>query len=251
MKILMLDIETAPHRVYTWGLWQQNVALNQIEEVGYTLCWAAKWYGDDKVMYSSIHRDGKVAMLWKMYTLLEEADVVVHYYGSHFDVPTLNQEFLAMGWTPPAPFIELDLINTVRKRFKLPSNKLNYISNYLGLGEKINHKGMELWRGCMEGNPEDWKVMEQYNKQDVVLLEKLYDVIRPWIKNHPNHALFTDDEMEVCPNCGSDHLQKRGFHYTKTLTYQRVKCMDCGAWSRYRTTNMPKEKRKGVLVGVA
>lgn len=247
----MLDIETAPHRVYTWGLWKQNVALNQIDEVGYTLSWAAKWYGEKEIMFSSIQKDGKIAMLYQIYELLSKADVVVHYYGSHFDIPTLNQEFLGCGWTPPAPFIQLDLINTVKKRFRLPSNKLSYISDYLKIGAKVNHKGMELWRGCMDGDLESWTTMEAYNKQDVVLLEKLYEIIRPWISNHPNHALFTDNELEVCPNCGSEHLQKRGYHYTKTLTYQRVRCMDCGAWSRYKTTNMDKEKRKLILAGVA
>ena len=43
MNILLIDIETAPNKVYTWGLWNQNVSLNQIDEVGYTLCWAATW----------------------------------------------------------------------------------------------------------------------------------------------------------------------------------------------------------------
>jgi len=53
-KILFLDIESAPSRVYTWGLFNQNIALNQIEEPGYTLCWAAKWFGKKKMLFSSV-----------------------------------------------------------------------------------------------------------------------------------------------------------------------------------------------------
>lgn len=249
MKVLLCDIETSPHKVYVWGLFKQTVALNQIDEAGSTLCWAAKWLGEPGIMYSSV-RDGKKEMLRSIYNLLEEADVVVHYNGTYFDIPTLYQEFLGQGWTPPSPFIQIDLLQTVRKRFRLPSNKLSYISEYLNIGGKVNHKGMELWRGCMEDNPDDWQIMEQYNKQDVVLLEKLYEVIRPWITNHPNYALFSEDDLFLCPNCGSTHLQKRGFHYTKTMKYQRVKCMDCGTWSRSRSTVLTKEKRKKVLVGV-
>ena len=71
MKILLLDIETAPNKVYTWGLWKQNIALNQIDEIGYTLSWAAKWYKDRKVMFSSIHTDEKKEMLKQVYRLLE------------------------------------------------------------------------------------------------------------------------------------------------------------------------------------
>jgi hypothetical protein len=249
MKILLLDIETAPHKVWSWGLFKQTIAINQIEEPGYTLCWAAKWYGEDKVMFADIN-SGKTEMLLGIYDLVDQADVVVHYNGSHFDIPTLNQEWLAQGWSPPSPVIQIDLLQTVRKRFRLPSNKLNYISEYLKLGSKINHKGMELWRECMNGVPESWAVMQEYNIQDVTLLERLYDVLRPWIINHPNHGLFSAEELQVCPNCGSQHLQKRGLYYTKTQTYQRYRCMTCGSWSKEKSNNVPKEKKQFILSGI-
>ncbi len=250
MRILLLDIETSPNKVYVWSLWNVNVALNQIVEPGYTLSWAAKWFDEDKVMYSDI-REGKASMLRKVYDLIEKADVVVHYNGNSFDIPTLNAEFVQQGWNPPAPFINIDLYNVVKKRFRFPSNKLSYVSDVLGIGEKVPHRGMELWKGCMEGVASDWKIMKQYNKQDVVLLERLYQILRPWVQNHPNHGVFTNAVEPTCPNCGSLHVQKRGFHYTKTMTYQRYSCNDCGAWSRARITEVPKEDRVGVLVGVA
>lgn len=249
MQVLMLDLETAPHRVYAWGLFNQNIATNQIAKPGYILCWSAKWLGNKEVMYSDI-RDGRKKMLRKIYDLVNEADVVVHYNGNSFDMPTLNAEWLDMGWAPPAPYMNMDLYLTVKKRFRLASRKLSYIAEYLKLGAKVNHKGMELWTGCMEGNAEDWKVMKSYNIQDVNLLESLYKVIKPWIVGHPNHNLFTSDPVEVCPHCGSEHIQKRGLHHTKTQIYQRYACMDCGAWSRARTTILDKDKRKAILIGV-
>lgn len=250
LKALLLDIETAPHRVYTWGLWQQNVAINQIDEPGYTLCWAAKWTGDKQIKFASVFKDGKEAMLEKIYGLINEADAVIHYNGTRFDMPTLNQEFLSLGWAPPSPVVDIDLLKTARKRFRLPSNKLSYVSEYLGLGSKVAHKGMELWRQCMAGDRGAWKVMEAYNKQDVVLLENVYNRLIPWVQNHPNNALFTDANEAVCPNCGSNHLHKRGFYYTKTLSYQRFQCQGCGTWSRSRTTDLTKEKKANILVGV-
>jgi hypothetical protein len=33
-KILLLDIETAPHRVYSWGLWKQDIHIDRIIEPG-------------------------------------------------------------------------------------------------------------------------------------------------------------------------------------------------------------------------
>ncbi len=56
MKILLLDIETSPNLAYVWGLFKQNVAINQIKESGSVLCWAAKWYGSRDVMFDSAHK---------------------------------------------------------------------------------------------------------------------------------------------------------------------------------------------------
>jgi DNA polymerase elongation subunit (family B) len=253
MKILLLDIETAPHKVYVWGFWDQDVGLNQIEEPGYTLCWAAKWLGDKAVFFSSIN-DGKEAMLTQIYNLVEEADVVVHYNGTKFDMPTLNKEWAEIGLPPPAPYSQIDLFKVVKKQFRFPSNKLDYVSRELGLGKKHAHKGMELWRECMSGVEASWRTMETYNKQDVKLLERLYSKLLPWINNHPNRSLFDRTSVDggaSCPNCGSNHLQRRGYHRTKTLAYQRYQCQDCGAWSKERTAEkVDKEVKKNILAGI-
>lgn len=253
MKILLLDIETAPHRAYVWGLWDQNVAQDQIEKAGYTLCWAAKWLGDKKAMFASVYRDGRKAMLRGIYDLINEADVVIHYNGTRFDMPTLNQEFVKAGLKPPAPYKQIDLLKTVKKQFRLPMNKLDYVAQHLGLPGKRRHKGMALWTGCMEGDAESWKEMEGYNRQDVEVLQGVYEKLKPWVPNHPNHALYNDSDsggepVHICPSCGGHHLHRRGTSKTATMIYQRYQCQDCGAWSRERTNMVSKEKRKTVLV---
>ena len=246
----MCDIETAPNKVFTWGLFNQMISLNQIDEVGYTLCWAAKWEGDKDIMFSSIFGDGREKMLKGIYDLLDEADIVVHYNGTKFDIPILNQEFALRGWTPPSPVQQIDLLKVVKQRFRLASNKLAFVGSYLGIGAKVQHKGMELWRDCMNGEPEAWKKMEEYNKGDITLLEKLYNRVRSWITNHPNYGLYFDTDRPMCPNCGSVSVQKRGLYRTASLTYQRYRCNDCGTWSKERYTSMDKEQRKNVLKGI-
>jgi hypothetical protein len=231
MKILHLDIETAPHRVYVWGLWDQNVALNQIEEPGYTLCWSAKWHGKREVMFDSVHKSGAKKMVRRIYDLMNEADAIVHYNGLKFDIPTLNQEFLLQGLTPPAPAAQIDLYQTAKRRFRLASNKLDFVAQVLGIGHKLHHKGMELWRDCMKGDAASWRVMERYNKQDVRLLEGVYLKLLPWIKNHPNHGNFAN-RADVCPNCGGNHMRSNGLRRTATSVYIRLQCMDCGNWAR-------------------
>jgi DNA polymerase elongation subunit (family B) len=230
MRILLLDIETSPNTVHCWGLWQQNVSINQIMESSKTLCYAAKWLGEEDIYFDSVQQSKPKAMLKGIHGLLESADAVIHYNGTKFDIPTLNKEFLLNKLLPPSPYKQIDLLRVVRSNFRFPSNKLDYVSQRLGLGKKHAHEGHDLWVKCMNGDKDAWKRMEEYNIQDVVLLESLYDNLLPWIKNAPNRNLYQD--ITGCPTCGSTHLQKRGTAVSTTGTYQRYQCRDCGSWSQ-------------------
>ena len=233
MKILLLDIECAPNLATVWGIWQQNVALNQLLESSYTLCYAAKWYGESKIMFDSIYKTDRKRMLTSIHNLIEEADVVVHYNGLRFDMPMLNKEFLEAKMNPPSPVKHIDLLRVVKSNFRFVSNKLDYVSQRLGLGKKTDHEGHELWLKVMNNDRAAWKRMEEYNKNDVVLLEKLYDRLKGWIKQHPNHNAYSANTC--CPNCGSRKLNKRGTVRSRVAIFQRFQCVDCGAWARSAT----------------
>ena len=248
MKILTLDIETSPVLAHVWGLWQQNVGLNQIMEATEVLCWAAKWYGEDDIMFASTFWDDKEEMLHRIWELLDEADVVVHYNGRRFDVPHLNREFLENDFLPPSPYKQIDLLQTSKSQFKFPSNKLDYVAQTLGIGAKIKHAGHQLWVDCMLGNKEAWAKMEEYNKEDVVLTEKLFEKYKPWIKGMPNAALYQEETGELtCPLCGGTDVHKRGFAYTALSMFQRYRCNDCGKWFR-GNKNLVDRKTKGVNI---
>lgn len=240
MKLLFLDIETAPNTVHVWGLFNQDVGLNQIVDAGYTLCWAAKWRGEDTIYHSSI-ADGNEHMLRQVHVLLDEADAVVTYNGKRFDIPTLNKEFIKIGLTPPAPYKQIDLLSTARTQFKFASNKLDYVAQFLGLGAKLQHKGHDLWKGCMEGDSEALEQMEAYNKHDVVLLERVYEVMLPWVKGHANHSVLAGEL--VCPKCGGKHFQRRGQALSSAGAYPRFHCQSCGAWFRGNKTENPRKEK--------
>ena len=229
MKTLLLDLETAPLTVHAWGIWQQNIGINQIMDSGYVLCWSAKWLGEDTIFFDSVYANHPVEMMKGIHTLLDEADAVIHYNGTKFDIPTLNKEFLEHGMNPPSPYKQIDLLRTARQQFRFPSNKLDYVVQRLGLGKKIKHRGHELWIGCMNNNADAWKEMEEYNRNDVVILEKLYYKLLPWIKGHPNHGLYQENPR-VCPTCGGTHYQSRGVCRTQSGVYQRYQCQSCGRW---------------------
>ncbi len=189
MKRLLIDIETAPNVAHIWGMFNQNIAPKQILATGYTLCWSAKWYEGKQILFDSIHKTDEEHMLKRVWKLLDEADAVIHYNGSRFDVPTLNKEFLKNNLLPPSPYKQIDLIKTVRQQFRFHSNKLDEVLKYLGMEAKVQNKGHELWVECMAGDDSAWRQMERYNKRDVAIMEDFYTRLLPWIKSHPN-AVF-------------------------------------------------------------
>jgi len=239
MKILILDIETSPHTGFHWGLFQQNISIGQLIESSTVLCWAAKWLGEKKVHFSSVYETTPIKMIKEIHKLINEADAIITYNGKRFDMPTLNKEFLIHKLPPPSPYKDIDLINTARGKFKFASNKLDYIAQMLGIGQKTSHQGMPLWIECMAKNPKAWKLMKRYNINDVKLTEEVYDRLKGWINIHPNYNILSEDI--VCPNCGGHHLQKRGTSLALTKVWQRVQCQDCGKWSKL---NKPIETKK-------
>lgn len=247
MKVLFWDIETAPTQAWVWKMWKENISPAQIIEPGHVLCWSAAWEGDDDVTWDAVWESGQAHCLRNLHKLLSEADVNVSYNGDHFDLPTVNAAFLKYGLAPPPPSQSVDLYQVVKKKFRLLSNRMDYIAKMLGHEGKKETGGFELWSKVMEGDVQAREKMVEYNIQDIEVLEFLYYKLLPWIPKHPQRGHFSDDD-HCCPTCGSINVQKRGFHRTKVYSYQRYQCLDCGAWSRERLRD--KEQPVNALVGV-
>lgn len=230
-KVLTIDIECSPNLAHVWSLFKQNVSLSQLQETGEVISFAAKWHGEKKVHFYSTFHDGKEAMVQAAHDLLSEADIVVGYNSKNFDMKHLNREFILAGLTPPAPYQQVDLLLAVRGAFRFTSSKLDHVVQQLGLGAKTAHEGHDLWVKCMAGDKAAWGRMRTYNKQDVVITERLYDRMLPWIHPHPNLGVYTGIE-DNCPQCGSAELRPQGKAITTVGVYQRFKCADCGKWSR-------------------
>lgn len=226
-RILFLDIELSPTLATVWGLWNQNINIDSIIGDSKVLTWAASWEGDDHVMHASGIDDHK-GMITSIHSLMEEADYVVSYNGDKFDLKILNMEFLEQGLPPPSAYKSIDLLKVVKRNFRFTSNKLDYITGKLGLGNKIKHRGYQLWLDCMDGKRSAYKEMSEYNVQDVIILERLFYKLTPWIKNL-NRSIIQGEY--VCPYCGGDHLQSRGTRKTLLGSYSRLQCQDCGGWS--------------------
>lgn len=239
-RILLMDIETTPFVGYTWGKWQQNVI--QFSEAWHLLCFAYKWLGEEEIhvvsqrqftrAYKRNRRDDR-QVAQAMHALMEEADIVIAHNGDKFDIKKCNARFAIHGLRRPEPFLTVDTLKVAKRSFDFGSNSLNDLGYFLDLGHKMPHTGFDLWLGCMAGEDDSWDLMEAYNQQDVVLLEKVYRYFLNggWILNHPNLALISG-HVDACPNCGSIDRMKRGFATTTAYRFQRYQCNDCGSYHR-------------------
>ena len=236
MKALILDIETAPMEAYVWHMYGDYVNLDKLITPTRMLCWAAKWEDSDEVFVCSERMGSHEDMVREIYEMVDEADAIVHFNGQAFDMKHLNREFLTLGLAPPSPYKHIDLLRVIKSQFKFPSNKLDYVAGVLLGAHKLDTGGFGLWKEVLDGNPEAWRKMENYNVEDVLLTERLYHRIQGWIPAHPNRALWIEDQSApICPNCGSTSVVKKGVERpARVNAYQRYKCNDCGANSRGR-----------------
>lgn len=233
MKVLTIDIERRPALGYVWSLWKQNVQTQALVEHGEMISFAAKWLGEKPVIFYSTYHHGKEEMVAAAHALLDEADVVVTYNGDRFDIPHLQTEFILQGLNPPSPFESVDLFKSVKKQFNFISNKLDYVCGQLGLPQKTSHDGFKLWLDCIAGKDAAWTKMRRYNKNDVVITEQLYMKLLPWNPKTPNRNLYEGEGgVVVCPACGGEDLQRRGYQYTALSVFQRLHCQSCGKWSK-------------------
>jgi hypothetical protein len=229
-RILFLDIETKLAEVYTFGIRDQHIGHKQIKTSGGISCVGLKFSDERRVRVWSEWEHGYDTMLREVHAALCEADAVATYNGVKFDIPKLTGAFMVAGLPPLPHLTQIDIYKAVR-RMGFICNKLDYIAPLLGLGSKVKHEGMELWIKVLNGDAKAQAKMSRYCAGDVRLTEDVFNRVRPYIQDHPYLGRAKSFE---CANCGSSHLQRRGYQRTRAFITERLQCQGCGAWSKGR-----------------
>lgn len=253
-KIGLIDIETAPLEGYVWGLFDQNVGLNQIKREWSILSFCFKELGAPRKSLEYLDTQGAPLddslILKRLWEILHEYDILIAQNGKRFDLRKIKARLILEEFKPPSPVKIADTMLMARQVAAFTSNKLEWLSQYLSPIAKSKHKdfpGFELWSECLKDNPKAWAAMRKYNIPDVLSMEHVYLRLRPWVAGHTNVAVYTDAEHLACPTCGSDKLKQDGHSYTQIGKYLRYQCGNCGAWSRNRYTINTTSKRKVLL----
>jgi len=107
---------------------------------------------------------------------------------------------------------------------------------------------MPMWLKCIEGDKKALQEMLDYNVKDVEIMEDLYNIVRPWITNHPTMTMFLDKEPEnlTCSVCLSENIKLTSNKpRTKVSEFPVYRCNDCGVLMRGRKSS---SKTKLILV---
>jgi len=232
-------------KIVLWDLEATNLNAN----FGYMLCFGYKYLDEKKTHVVSIrdfprHKKDPVddrMVVQEAKRVLEDADMWVTWYGRRFDVPYVNTRLMHHKLEPLGPVAHVDGWEIARKHLKFHSNRLAAVAEFLGVGQKTPLSG-PIWVKAGAGDTCSIKYIEKHCRQDVVVLEEVYERIKVVWPHHPNLSLVYEEQR--CPICGvKGRLQRRGSRITKMRKHQRYQCQKCGGWSHGKSAAV-----KGVVV---
>ncbi len=229
LKRLFFDIETTPHKAYTWNLYNAMISYDMVIEPSKVICISYKWEGSEQVFRLNWDKnmDDK-QMLTEFVEILNSADELVGHNGDRFDIRVVRTRCLFHRIPVIPTYQTLDTLKKARSGFKFPNNKLDTILKYLGIGEKLPHSGWSMWKKVMENSPDALTEMGNYCDIDVLRLEDLFLVMQNYFKHNTHTAVVGGGYKYECPNCGGEDSQLVQNRFTSVGTIKRLmECLTC------------------------
>jgi uncharacterized protein YprB with RNaseH-like and TPR domain len=239
IKRLFFDIETSPNIGLFWTSgYKLNISHDSIIKERAIICICYKWAGEDKI-YSlqwDNNQDDK-KLLEKFILVANEADEIVGHNGDRFDLPWIRTRCLYHRIPVFPNYTTLDTLKSARSKFKFNSNKLDYIAKFLGIGQKT-HTGYDLWKKVvLDKDKESLEYMVEYCKNDVELLEKVYNEMSTYIPAKTHHGILNGGEKYSCPECGSENMKFSKKRYSALGTPRiQLQCEDCHKYHTVSST---------------
>lgn len=227
-KVLLYDLETSPMILAGFEIYDATIPVDHILQDWTIFSAAWKYLGEDKIYSVSQATHTEEEVVQAIASAVDAADIIIAHNGDKFDIKKLRARIITLGLPPLGEVCAIDTLKVVKKHFKFTSNRLDYVARILGLPTKMG-TSPGLWIRCLKGDKEALSEMEQYNQQDVLVLEEVYNKLRPYINNHPSIARLLDRASKGgCPVCGSLATHKRDTRLASKRLYQRYSCQECG-----------------------
>jgi DNA polymerase elongation subunit (family B) len=244
IKRLYFDIETSYNIVKSWRIgYDIKLDPSSIIKERAIICICYKWEGDKNVKCLTWNRGDDSSMILKFSEILNSADEVVTHNGDKFDVKWFRTRCLYHG-VALTPYIQsIDTLKEAKKLFLFNSNKLDYISKFIGLDGKMETGGLELWDDIiLRNNRQSLYKMVQYCKNDVVLLEKVFLKLNPYLKNKITKTVRIEGNGIHCVECNSTNIRKVKLRISAAGRYtQQYRCNDCGKYHSISIKNPNKK----------
>lgn len=182
---------------------------------------------DDKRQFKKDFRNDKVCAV-EMHKAMSEADVIVAHNLDEFDMKMLNVIFAIYGLGPIPEKKFIDTLKVARKHFRFAGNGLDDLLKFFGHEGKADKPD---WILLTEGNEREIRKSIKYCNVDVLGLETILNILKPYMRNLPKQR----DKKELnhygikcCDACGSKRLHNKGLDGAAGKIYPRVRCAECG-----------------------
>lgn len=232
-KRLFFDIETSPNIGLFWQAgYKQKIDYQNIIQERAIICICYKWEDDKEVYFLTWDRkQNDKGMLEKFIEVANDADELVGHNGDKFDLAFIRSRCLFHKIPMFPTYRTIDTLKISRSKFRLNSNRLNYIAQYLGIGSKIKTE-FDLWKQVLlENDKTALERMVKYCKQDVVLLEKVYKHLSIHVEPKTHYGVLFGQGRGSCPECGSDDIVVNNRRTTATgLVKLQMRCNTCGKY---------------------
>lgn len=230
---LFFDIETSPNIGLFWEAgFKKNIDYSNIIQERAIICICYKWE-EEKEVYA-LQWDSKQndkAMLQKFIEVANQANELVGHNGDKFDLAWIRTRCLYHKIDMFPKYTTIDTLKVARSKFKFNSNRLNYIADFLGIGQKIKTE-YSLWKDILlKKDKVAMDKMIKYCKKDVVLLEQVHKALSKHIEPKTHYGVIFGQDRGSCPECGSDDLVRKDRRILASGLIKLVlKCNTCGKY---------------------
>ena len=153
-------------------------------DYGLVMVGCVKTLGGDTQTFIAHGDADELQCIIRVRDALEQADFVVTYYGTRFDIPYLNTRLLMRGERPINKLRHIDLYFVARYKLRLNRNRLANVENAFAPEGALPQKTAILpgvWRKALQGDEGALAYIADHCQRDVAILEDAFVKLRGFV----------------------------------------------------------------------